>query len=115
MIHSILRIATCYSMWACCSGIVIWMIFRLRAVIDTFYFSFGTSKYLYWAVDRFGILVFGLAAVGVIVYIEDYLRNGMNQREFTYRAARVYLWGVLLAGISYAVQFAILRLAAIVY
>ncbi len=115
MMHPLLQIATCYTIWACCSGIMVWLIFRLRAVIDTLYYTFGTSKYLYWAIDRFGIIVFGLAALGVIVYIEDYLRNGMNRHDFANRAARVFLIEMLLAGSTYALQFVILYLAAVIY
>jgi hypothetical protein len=93
----------CYAFWLAFSVLSFWTILQYRNATLTLLPIIG--PWMMGAVDKFGLLLFGLIALVWVLYIEHYLRQGIELGVFWQRVLRVGLIQLVVLGIAYALQF----------
>lgn len=95
----------CYTLWLGFCALSMWTVLRFRDVLLLLLPVVG--PWAMGAVDKFGLLIFGLIALIWIFYIEDYLRSGVEIGKLWQRLGRVTVVHALALALAYALQFLI--------
>ncbi|MCL5995840.1 MAG: hypothetical protein M1546_07260 [Chloroflexi bacterium] len=99
------QLALCYSLWLVLSAGVIWLMIQTRLNLLDIVLLFRLGPWLLTTIDRFGILFLGVISMGIIVFLEHYLRTGMQRNQFWTRLVRIMFIEAVLLAFSYAFQF----------
>ena len=106
----VLRYVVCYTLWLVLAALALWLMLQLRGnLIDTVVF-FDWGPWVLGALDKFGILLLGVAWLVFVLFAEHYLRQGIEQERLFPRAARVALWVGVPLLLSYGLQFLMVQL-----
>jgi hypothetical protein len=89
---------TCYILWFGYGALSLWTILQYRDALLGLLPIIG--PWVMGAVDKFGLLFLGLLALIWVLYIEHYLRTGVEENKFWQRALRVTVIQVLVLGIA---------------
>jgi len=91
----------CYGMWAVLSALGLWTFLRLSQNVVDVSLMFSANP---WVVDlsyKVGLILLILLWIGLVVFLESYLRDGIRLNRLWARATQVFLMLALLLGISY--------------
>ena len=92
----------CYLFWFALSAATIWTLLQFRNALLDLLPVIGPWSMS--AVDKFGVLILGLVAMGWIIYLEDYLRKSVQTDRFWRRVWRVSLIHLIVLGVAYGLQ-----------
>ena len=92
----------CYLLWFAFFAVTVWTILQFRNALLGLLPIVG--PWVMGAVDKFGIVLLGLLALGWIIYIETYLRSGIEANAFWLRVRRIALIQLVVLGVAYALQ-----------
>lgn len=93
---------TCYVLWVAYGALSLWTTLEYRDVLLGLLPVIG--PWVMGAVDKFGILVFGLLALIWILYLENYLRTGIEEGKFWRRVLRVSIIQIGVLGVAQALK-----------
>jgi hypothetical protein len=93
--REVIELVGFYLVWLTLSGVAIWLVLRYRISWLSFIIRFNVDPFVVTAMDRFGIIFVGVATIGLIAFIEAYLRKGFERGIFLKKFGRVTL--VLIA------------------
>lgn len=96
----------CYLIWLGFGVVSVWTVLQFREALLLLLPIIG--PWAMGAVDKFGLVILGLAAIVWIFYIEDHLRSGVQRGTFPRRAVRVALIQAVALGIAYGLQLLML-------
>lgn len=94
----------CYVLWALYGVLSLWTILEYRDAVLGLLPIIG--PWVMGAVDKFGILLFGLLALIWILYIENYLRTGIEEGKFWPRVLRVTIAQIAVLAIAQGLKLA---------
>jgi hypothetical protein len=77
---------TCYLLWLGYGALSLWTILEYRDALLGLLPILG--PWVMGAVDKFGLLILGLLALIWVLYLEHYLRTGIEQDKFWSRVLR---------------------------
>jgi hypothetical protein len=89
---------TCYVLWFVYGALSLWTILQYRDAILGLLPVIG--PWIMGAVDKFGILFLGLLALIWVLYLEHYLRTGIEENKFWSRALKVAVIQLVVLGIA---------------
>ncbi|HXF64395.1 MAG TPA: hypothetical protein VNK95_22385 [Caldilineaceae bacterium] len=92
----------CYLFWFAFSAVTVWTLLQFRNAWLGLLPVIGPWRMS--AVDKFGLLILGLFAVGWIMFLEDYLRKGVESSRFWRRVRRLALIHLMALGSAYGLQ-----------
>lgn len=93
----------CYVLWLAFSALTIWTMLQLRNALLALLTVVG--PWVMGAIDKFGLFLFGIIALGWIMYMESYLRQGVDDGVFWSRAMRVAVIQLAVLGVAYGLQY----------
>ena len=96
----------CYLLWLGVGVVSVWTALQFREALLLLLPIVG--PWVMGAVDKFGLLILGLAAIVWIFFVEDHLRSGVQSGKFPRRVLRVALIQAIALGIAYALQLVML-------
>jgi hypothetical protein len=91
--------------WVLTSGLAFWLILQLRINLIDLNNFLGWGPWLLIAVDKFGLVLLGLAWLIGVFIIEMYLRASQTLRLLLQRLLRVSLVVGIALAFSYALQW----------
>ena len=97
--HQVPLYIACYLLWFGFTAVTIWTVFQWRSVLLGLLTVVG--PWVIGAIDKFGFIVFMLAAVAWIIYLETYLREGVDKGTFRQRALRAATIQAIALGAAY--------------
>jgi hypothetical protein len=92
----------CYLLWFAFFALTVWTILQFRNALLGLLPLVG--PWVMGAVDKFGIVLLGMMALGWSFYIEHYLRSGIEANAFWLRVRRIALIQIVVLGIAYGLQ-----------
>lgn len=95
--------AACYLLWFGFAALSFWTILIARDA--TLGLLTVVGPWVMGAVDKFSLFLFGLTALGWILYSEDYLRSGIEKGTFWRRVGRVAVIQFAVLGLFYVLKF----------
>ncbi|MGN6359852.1 MAG: hypothetical protein ACTHNK_05640 [Thermomicrobiales bacterium] len=119
---SALRAIGCYVAWFALSAFSLWILIELRVALLTIITyvrlqvigvavgeSVSTRGQLHVA-DQWIVIVLAIGWLGFVVWLESYLRAGLQRGALAARVARIALWMVVLLGVAYGLEEVFTRL-----
>lgn len=100
--RQVLHYVLCYVLWFGFAALSFWTILEYRNAVLALLPIIG--PWAMGAVDKFGLLLFGLIALVWVLYLENYLRQGVELGNFWKRVARVALVQLVVLLVAYALQ-----------
>jgi hypothetical protein len=98
----------CYLAWVAFAAGLFWCVTRLRDVLLVLFVMAGASAKLIVVLDRFGIVLMGLAWIIGIGALESYLRSGLHSGKLGHHSGRVAAAEAGFLLFSYLLQWALL-------
>jgi hypothetical protein len=98
------RYLACYGSWIGLSAVGLWMVFLVRAALVDLSMAFRANPWTLRAIDRFGLYLLGMAWLVGIIFLEAYLRQGMESAQLRNRIRRILLAEIVVVISSYALQ-----------
>lgn len=92
----------CYLFWFALSAATVWTLLQFRNALLGLLPVIGPWRMA--AVDKFGVLILGLVAMGWIIFLEDYLRKSVQSDRFWRRVWRIALIHLVVLGVAYGLQ-----------
>jgi hypothetical protein len=92
----------CYLLWFGFLALSLWTILQIRNAVLGLITVIG--PWIMGAVDKFGFLLFGLIALVWIMYIENYMRTGIEEGVFWRRVLRIFVIQAVVLGLAYFFQ-----------
>jgi hypothetical protein len=89
----------CYLLWFGFGAVTVWTILQLRSALLGLLPIIG--PWYMGAVDKFGILLFAVIALVWIMFLEAYLRSGIEANKFWSRVLRIALIQIAVLGTAY--------------
>jgi hypothetical protein len=89
---------TCYILWFGYGALSLWTILQYRDALLGLLPIIG--PWIMGAVDKFGLLFLGLLALIWVLYMEHYLRTGVEEDKFWPRVLRVTVIQFVVLGIA---------------
>jgi hypothetical protein len=100
--------AASFICWLLSAALTFWLILQLRInLIDISVFVIDTGPWVLGAVDKFGMLLLGLAWLVAVLFTEHYLRQGVQRNQLWLRVAWVLGVELVLLALSYLLQILI--------
>ncbi|MBX3001321.1 MAG: hypothetical protein KF893_22560 [Caldilineaceae bacterium] len=96
--RTVLLYLACYVLWFTYSALSLWTILQYRDAILGLLPIIG--PWVMGAVDKFGFLFLGLLALIWVLYLEHYLRTGVEEHKLWSRALRVAIIQLVVLGIA---------------
>ena len=87
----IIQYTACYLLLIVYIAATMWLLFSLRDNLVGVSLVLQVNPWALRAIDRFGILLLGLAWLMIFIVIESYLRNGIHKRLFWRRIGKTFL------------------------
>jgi len=97
-----LNYVACYVLWLAYSALSFWTILEYRDAVLILLPVIG--PWVMGAVDKFGLLLFGLVALIWVLYLEHYLRTGVEVERFWRRALIVGAGQGIVLGVAVGLQ-----------
>lgn len=94
----------CYSIWVAFAALTAWLFFQLRLNIVDTAILLGADRWVLPAVHNFGVVVLGVMCLGIVIWLEVYLHEGVNRGDLFRRAGKALIGLVVVLGISYLLQ-----------
>ena len=95
----LLQIVACYALWIGLSALGSWAVLQFRHVLIVLAGRLGLGRWTITAADRGGVILLGIAWLGGIIWLEDYLRHSANEGHLWSQAARIFLYEVIALGL----------------
>lgn len=92
----------CYVLWFGFVALSMWTVLQWHNALYVFLPIVG--PWVFIAIDKFGVLLFGLVAVAWLIYVENYLRVGVGKGLFWRRVGRIALVHLIVLGAAYALM-----------
>lgn len=92
----------CYVLWFGFVAVSMWTVLQWHNALYVFLPIVG--PWVFMAIDKFGVLLFGLVAVAWLIYVENYLRVGIGDGVFWRRVGRIALIHTVVLGGAYALM-----------
>lgn len=93
-----INIVLIYAVWFALAAGVVALLFLIReAILDLLLHVRGINPWAIGAIDKFGTVILGLVALGLILAIEPYLKGGFKRNIFWKRVLRILL---IIGGIA---------------
>jgi len=118
----VLRAIGCYVAWFLLSAFSLWILIELRVALLTIITyvrlqfigvavgeSVSTRGQLHVA-DQWIVIVLAIGWLGFVVWLESYLRAGLQRGTLGSRLARIAIWLVVLLGVAYGLEEVFTRL-----
>jgi len=102
---SLLQYVICYAVWLVLSAMIIWLMVQLRLNLLDITLLLNLGPWAHLLIDRWGLVVLGILAMGAIVVLEHYLRTGLAKKRFWPRAAYAFFIMAIALAFSYAFLF----------
>ncbi len=93
----------CYLLWFAYGALSLWTVLQYRDALLLLLPVIG--PWIMGALDKFGLLLFGLIALIWILYLEHYLRTGVEVGRFWNRAIRAGVIQIAILALAYAFQW----------
>jgi hypothetical protein len=91
-------------LWLVYTVVSFWLIFQLEEVVVTGAMLLRLNPWQVRALDKFSVVLWGLAWLIGMLLVEAYLRNGVAKKQLVRRAVKVYLgliiFTVAVAGVN---------------
>jgi hypothetical protein len=97
----------CYLIWLGLCALGFWSLLQLRIVLFDISHLLGFNPWVIEAADKFFLLFLGFIGVGTVVFLEHYLRTGVEKGRLLSRSLRAFLVEASILGLSYGVQWII--------
>ncbi len=94
----------CYALWLGLCAMGGWLILAARSAIFDVSLALRFNPWQVHAVVQLSTVTFGLIWLVGILLLEHYLRQGVIKNQLWARAARVFLFEVVVLGICYGLQ-----------
>ncbi len=94
----------CYAIWLALAALGIWLLFEWQTTLFRLAVWLRANPWVARAIERFGVVTLGLAWLVGILWLEDYLRSGVEKDVLWKRAARATLIAALLVGLCYGIR-----------
>lgn len=88
----------CYVLWIALSALGFTAVLSLRDLLLELVLAVGANQWVYRAIDRWSLFLIGIAWLGGVIYLETYLRRGVERGGLGRRAVRASVITVVLAG-----------------
>ena len=111
-----LRAIACYVAWLLLSAFSLWILIELRVALLTIITyvrleiigvavgeSVSTRGQLHVA-DQWLVIMLAIGWLGFVVWLEAYLRAGLQRGTLGSRLARIAIWMVVLLGVAYGLE-----------
>ena len=100
--RTVLNYVSCYVIWIAYGALSLWTILQYRDAVLTLLPVIG--PWVMGAVDKFGLILFGLIALIWMLYLEHYLRTGVEARRFWRRALIAGIGQGIVLGVAIVLQ-----------
>ena len=97
-----LNYVACYAIWLAYGALSFWTILEYRDALLSLLPVIG--PWVMGAVDKFGLLLFGLVALIWVLYLEHYLRTGVEVNRFWRRVLIVGAAQGIVLGVAVGLQ-----------
>lgn len=98
------RYVYCYLLWLAASAFSGWLVLELRINMIDLAAFFGLDPWAFPAVHNFGFVILALIWLSFVIFVEDYLRRGVDRGDLFRRALRIFNGVLVLLVMSYALQ-----------
>jgi hypothetical protein len=103
-----LAYALCYLMWAVSAALgVLAMIFSRGLLVSVFALT-PANRWILSAVDKFGLILLGLAWLVFVIAVESYYRNGVDGGDLARRFGLVTAVELSVTALAYVLPLLIL-------
>lgn len=99
-----------YAIWAALFIAGMWYVVQITALFSQIGLALSFNRWLLGAISKYGILLLGLVWLIYALYLEHYLRTGVQQQCLWPRAARAIVFSASMAAFIVIGQQVLLRL-----
>ena len=108
---SALQFVLCYAIWIALSLFAFWVGWQFRTNLMDLLYVLRAHPFVVSAVDKFGLVILAIFALGYIIGLEHYFRVGLEKGKFWPRALKVAVIELVALVISTALQLAAISFA----
>ena len=103
-----LHYLVCYAIWIALSLFAFWVGWQFRNNLMDLLAVIRPHPFVIAAVDKFGLVVLAILAIGFVIAVEHYFRTGLEKRKFWPRAIKI----AVIEGVAFVISTA-LQIAAV--
>jgi hypothetical protein len=96
---------TCYSVFAVLATAAALFLFRVRLNFIQISFYLGNNRVATKGISNVAVLIFGIVILSGIVFMEDYLRKGVNEGLFWRRVLQIVIVEAILFALSMGIYY----------